>query len=89
MPDTMCVQDRLPPGAAAVLLNPTHAYRDLVMPIDPTEKELFDAIDGNRSVGGILESTLRSSQTRPQLDLARTFFEKLWHYDQVVFDASR
>ena len=34
MPDTICVQDRLPPGAAAVLINPTHAYRDLVMPID-------------------------------------------------------
>ena len=89
MPDTMCVQDRLPPGAAAVLINPTHAYRDLVMPIDSTEKAWFDAIDGNRTVDGILEGTLTSSEARPQLELARTFFEKLWHYDQVVFDASR
>ena len=40
MPDTICVQERLPPGAAAVLINPTHAYRDLVMPIDSTEKGL-------------------------------------------------
>ena len=89
MPDTMCVLDRLPPGAVAVLINPTHAYRDLIMPIDSTEKGLFDAIDGNRSIGGIVERTLTSSQAKPQLDIARTFFETLWRYDQVVFDASQ
>ena len=88
MPDTICVQEGLPPGAAAVLINPTHAYRDLVMPIDSTEKGWFDAIDGDRSIGGIVERTLTSSKS-PQLDMARTFFEKLWRYDQVVFDASR
>ena len=74
------------PGAAAVLINPTHAYRDLVMPIDSTEKGWFDAIDGSRSIGAIVESTLTSSQA---LAMANTFFEKLWHYDQVVFDASQ
>jgi SAM-dependent methyltransferase len=89
MPDTICVEERLPAGAAAVLINPTHAYRDLIMPIDSTEKGWFDAIDGNRSIGGIVERTLPSSPTRPQLDMARTFFAKLWRYDQVVFDASR
>jgi len=89
MPDTICVQERLPPGAAGVLINQTHAYRDLIMPIDSTEKRLFDAIDGNYSVGGIVERTLPSSQTKSQLDMARSFFEKLWWYDQVVFDASR
>jgi SAM-dependent methyltransferase len=89
MPDTISVQERLPPGAAAVLINQTHAYRDLFMPIDSTEKRLFDAIDGNYSIGGIVERTLPSSQTKSQLDMARTFFEKLWWYDQVVFDASR
>jgi 2-polyprenyl-3-methyl-5-hydroxy-6-metoxy-1,4-benzoquinol methylase len=88
MPDTICVQERLPPGAAGVLINQTHAYRDLIMPIDSTEKRLFDAIDGNCSIGGIVESTLPSAQTKSQLDKARTFFEKLWWYDQVVFDAS-
>ncbi len=89
MPDTVCVQDRLPPGAAAVLINPTHAYRDLIMPIDATEKGLFDAIDGIRSIGDMVARTLPSAQARPQLDMARAFFEKLWHYDQVVFDASQ
>jgi hypothetical protein len=50
---------------------------------------LFDAIDGDRSIGDIVERTLTSSQAKPQLDMVRTFFEKLWHYDQVVFDASQ
>ena len=89
MPDTICVQERLPPGAAGVLINQTHSYRDLIMPIDPTEKRLFDAIDGSCSIGGIVEKALPSPQTKSQLDMARTFFEKLWWYDQVVFDASR
>ncbi|MGB7952112.1 MAG: methyltransferase, partial [Candidatus Binatia bacterium] len=88
MPDTICVQERLPPGAASVLINQTHAYRDLIMPIDSTEKRLFDAIDGNYSIGGIVERTLPSSQTKSSLDRARTFFENLSWYDQVVFDAS-
>jgi SAM-dependent methyltransferase len=89
MPDTISVQERLPPGAASVLINQTHAYRDLFMPIDSTEKRWFDAIDGSCSIGGIVERTLPSSQTKSQLDMARTLFEKLWWYDQVVFDASR
>ena len=88
MPDTICVQERLPPGAAAVLINQTHAYRDLIMPIDSTEKRLFDAIDGSSSIGRIVERASRSSHTELQLDMARTFFEKLWWYDQVVFDGS-
>jgi SAM-dependent methyltransferase len=88
MPDTICVQERLPPGAAGVLINQTHAYRDLIMPIDSTEKRLFDAIDGSCSIGGIVEKTFPSSQTKSQLDMARSFFEKLWWHDQVVFDAS-
>ena len=29
LPDTICVQERLPPGAAGVLINQTHTYRDL------------------------------------------------------------
>jgi len=88
MPDTICIQERLPPGAAGVLINQTHGYRDLILPIDSTEKRLFDAIDGNSSIGSIMERTLSSSQTKSQTDTARSFFEKLWWYDQVVFDAS-
>ena len=88
-PDTICVQQRLPAGAAAVLINQSHTYTDLFMPIDSTEKRLFDAIDGNRCIGDLFESTSLSSQGKMQLEIVRAFFERLWWYDQVVFDASR
>jgi 2-polyprenyl-3-methyl-5-hydroxy-6-metoxy-1,4-benzoquinol methylase len=87
--DTICVQERLPPGAAAVLINQTHTYRDLFMPIDSTEKRLFDAIDGNCSIGDIVERTLPTSQKKSHLDIGRAFFERLWWYDQVVFETLR
>jgi SAM-dependent methyltransferase len=87
MSDTICVEDRLPQGAAAVLINQNHTYTDLFMPIDSTEKCLFDAIDGKCSIGDIVERTL-PPQKKSQFDMVRKFFEQLWWYDQVVFDAS-
>jgi SAM-dependent methyltransferase len=88
MADTICIQERLPAGAAAVLINQTHTYRDLFMPIASTEKRWLDAMDGKRSIGDIVEGTRPSSQQKSQSDMARTFFERLWWYDQVVFDTS-
>jgi hypothetical protein len=89
MSDTICVQERLPAGAAAVLINQTHTYKDLFFPIGPAEKQLFDAIDGVRNIGNILEITRFLSNRTANLENARTFFERLWWQDQVVFDASR
>jgi SAM-dependent methyltransferase len=88
LPDTICVQERLPPGAAAVLINRTHTYRDLFLSIDAPEKRLFDAIDGNRRLDEIVECTLSFPRSQSQLDAARSFFERLWRYDQIVFDTS-
>jgi SAM-dependent methyltransferase len=82
MPDTICVQERLPPGAVAVLINRTHTYTDLYLPIDAQQKKLFDAIDGERIIGEI-------ASENGQRDSARALFERLWRYDQVVFDTSR
>jgi SAM-dependent methyltransferase len=90
MLDTICIQDRLPPGAAAVLINQTHTYTDLFLPIRPLEKQFFDVIDGDRSIREIVERTLSSFSHRPtHLDETRAFFERLWWHDQIVFDASR
>lgn len=89
MTDTICVQKGLPPGAVGVLINQSHTYTDLFMPIDSTEKRLFDAIDGSRCIGDIMDSALSSSHQKPQRDTTRAFFERLWWYDQVVFDASQ
>ena len=81
MPDTICVEEKLPPGAAAVLINPNHAYTDIYLPIDAREKRLYDAIDGTRAIGEI-------ARVDSQMDVARMLFERLYRYDQVAFDAS-
>jgi SAM-dependent methyltransferase len=90
MLDTICIQDRLPPGAEAVLINQTHTDTDLFLPIGAGEKQFFDAIDGDRSIREIVERTLSSPLRRlAHVDEARAFFERLWWHDQLVFDASR
>jgi SAM-dependent methyltransferase len=88
MSETICVQDRLPTGAAAVLINQNHTYTDLYLAISSIEKRVFDAIDGHRTIGDILRIALAPSQDEPQLEMARAFFERLWWHDQIVFDAS-
>jgi SAM-dependent methyltransferase len=81
LPDTIAVQERLPPGAAAVLINQNHTFTDLYLPIDSSQKRMFDAVDGKRSILEIApQAALR--------DAAQTLFERLWQYDQVVFDIS-
>jgi SAM-dependent methyltransferase len=82
LPDTICIQQRLPPGAAAVLINQSHTSTDLYLPIDTQEKQRFDSIDGERTIGEI-------AGKHKGLDATRSLFERLWWYDQVVFDASR
>ena len=89
MADTICVQERLPAGAAGVLINQIHTDRDLIAPIDATEKRLFDAIDGNRDIAAILERTRPASESDEQSGMARAFFERLWWCDQIVFDTSQ
>lgn len=76
------------PGAAAVLINQTHTYTDLFLPIGSTEKRFFDAIDGKRNIAAIVEETLLLTGPSTNLDTARAFFERLWWHDQVVFDVS-
>jgi len=89
MPDTISVLERLPPGAAAVLINRTHTFRDLVLPIDAAEKRLLEAVDGHRSIGAIIDAGSPSSPESSWREVARHFFERLWWWDQVVFDTSR
>jgi 2-polyprenyl-3-methyl-5-hydroxy-6-metoxy-1,4-benzoquinol methylase len=89
LPDTICVRQRLPAHAAGVLINQSHSYRDLVLPINEIQEQWFHAIDGQRCIGQIIESASPSAARTSKLDFARTFFERLWWYDQVVFDASR
>jgi SAM-dependent methyltransferase len=85
MSETVCVQDRTPTAAAGVLINRSHTYTDLFLKINLTEKRWWEAIDGTRCVGDIIETAPRPANGSQEVDMARTFFERLWWYDQVVF----
>jgi hypothetical protein len=58
-------------------------FHDIHPMVDAIEKQLYEAIDGQRTIGAIVESMPDSSPR------ARDFFEKLWLNDQVVFDTSQ
>jgi hypothetical protein len=88
MADTVCVLERLPPGAAAVLINRGHTFRDIFLPINAIEKRFFDAVDGKRSIAEIVHAVASSSKETGIADLARNFFSQLWWQDQVVFDTT-
>jgi len=85
LPWTVCVRERLPPGSVAVLINRSHTFTDLILTVDPFEDRMFGAIDGNRTLGEILQI---ASHERGFERRALSFFERLWQYDQIVFDAS-
>jgi SAM-dependent methyltransferase len=80
-PETISVEERLPAGAAAVLINRSQTYTDLYLPVNAQEKKLFDAIDAEHAIGEIVRE-------RGNASTARALFERLWCYDQVVFDTS-
>jgi SAM-dependent methyltransferase len=84
LPWTLTIKDRAPAGIAAVLINPSHAYPDLALFIDDAHERLLAAIDGERSVGEILQSAGRIEEEK-----VRQFFRRLWEHDLIVFDAKR
>ncbi len=84
LPWTLCIRDRAPPGCAAVLINRAHTYPDLALPIDSAQERLFASIDGSRSIDEIL----RIATEAVAEGHARGYFERLWQYDQIVFDAA-
>jgi hypothetical protein len=85
LPWTVRVRERLPAGSVAVLINRAHPFTDLVLTVDPFENRLLDAVDGQRTLAEILQFAGKGDDERRAL----SFFERLWQYDQIVFDASR
>ncbi len=83
---TVCVRERLPPGSVAVLINRSHTFTDLICTVDSFEDRLLGAIDGSRTLGEILRLAFPGGDGESR---ALRFFERLWQYDQIVFDASR
>jgi SAM-dependent methyltransferase len=81
LPNTVVVHDRLPAGASAVLINRDHTFTDLYLPIDARQERLLEAIDGRRRI-------VDMGRAMADRHVARAFFERLWRWDQIVFDAS-
>jgi SAM-dependent methyltransferase len=89
LPETISVRERLPAGAAAALINRSHSDPDLVLFVDAAELQMVEAIDGRRSIADIVQRLARPAASRRMLhEQARSLFQRLWWYDQVVFDAS-
>ncbi len=86
LPWTVCVRERLPPGSVAVLINQSHTFTDLILTVDAFEDRLLGAIDGKRTLAEIVRFALPGGDGE---DRALRFFERLWQYDQIVYDASR
>jgi len=84
LPWTLLVQERLPPGAAGVLLNRSHQHHDLILVVNAAERRLFEAIDGRRTIEEIADAARETNHRA-----VRSFVERLWQYDQVVFDTTR
>lgn len=74
VPTAIAVEERLPPGAAAALLNRAHSATDLVMFVDRAELAVFRRIDGVRTIA--------------DLGADQRFVERLHRHDLVVIDAS-
>jgi len=89
LPEAVNVRERLPAGAAAALINRSHSDPDLVLFVDAVELRMVEAIDGRRSIDDIVQRLVGpASQHRKLHKQARSLFQRLWWYDQVVFDTS-
>lgn len=69
------VEDRLPPGKAAAVINQAHVDRDLVCFLTDDELAAFRSIDGTTALGNISGATQR-------------LLERLWLHDLVMIDAT-
>ena len=76
---SLVIKERLPPGAAAILINHAHTFTDLYFSVNAEELRLFHMIDGSKSVYEIINLSKDAGH-------AGKFLEKLWHYDHIVFE---
>lgn len=74
-PTATVVTERLPRGAAAVLLNRAHSETDLVLFVTSKELRMFHQIDGEQDLASLGPA-------------APAFVERLFRHDLVVIDAS-
>ena len=90
LPEAITITKRVPPGAVAVLINQAHGYPDLILPVGAHEMRMVEAINGERTIDEIIHqvSPTGAKNLRQIRSQVMRLFEKLYWYDQVVFDAS-
>jgi len=71
----IAVEERLPEGAAAALINRAHTETDLVLFANRREHELFRSIDGKHTIADLGVDEVG-------------FIERLWRHDLVVLDTT-
>jgi len=76
VPSVVIVEQRLPPGAAAALINRAHSDTDLVLFVDAHQRRLFESIEGRHTIDELGHD-------------AAPFVERLWRHDLVVCDITR
>lgn len=75
VPTALVVEERLPAGAAAALIDRGQSHRDLVLFLDHDQLATYRAIDGRRTIGDLGPG-------------AAALVERLWHHDLVVCDTT-
>jgi SAM-dependent methyltransferase len=75
VPGAIAVEESLPPGVAAALINRAHTDTDLVLFADRRRHETFRSIDGERTIADLGSG-------------AAEFVERLWRHDLVVLDTT-
>lgn len=79
-PGSVRVEEGLPPGVSAVLINRRHTETDIYLPVTGPEKAILAEIDGVRSIRELPAHGLSVSRRL-------AFYERLWRHDQIVFAA--
>jgi SAM-dependent methyltransferase len=82
LPGTICAVEKLPPGVDGVLINQNHTDKDIILPINALEKRVYETIDGFLTIEEI------SSKISIDQKSVGLLSERLWKYDQIVFDKS-
>ena len=81
MPGCVVVQQNLPPGAAAVVINRAHTYTDLYVPLNHFEASVYAQIDGQTSCRDLVAAASHAPRVADVM-------LKLWRSDQIIFDRS-
>jgi hypothetical protein len=82
IPGCVVVQQNLPPGAAAVVINRAHTYTDLYVPLSEFEALVYARIDGQTSCCDLVAAASDAPRVADVM-------LKLWRSDQIVFDRSK